>query len=51
MNKALKTGLQIGALVLGGIVTLMNTKVSNAEMKSEIAKEVNKAMKNQAKES
>lgn len=51
MNKAWKTGLQIGALMLGAVVTAINAKVSNAEMKSEVAKEVSKAMKNQAKES
>lgn len=47
--KAIKTGLKIGALALAGIVTILNNKMSNDEMKETVAKEVAEALKNQAK--
>ena len=49
--KAIKTGLKIGALALAGVVTILNNKMSNDEMKETVAKQVAEALKNQAKES
>ena len=49
--KVLKTGLKIGALALAGVVTLVNNKLSNDEMKETVAKKVEEALANQAKES
>lgn len=49
--RAIKTGLKLGALALAGVVTLLNNKMSSDEMKETVAKEVNKALSNQVKES
>lgn len=49
--KAIKTGLKLGALALAGVVTILNNKMSSDDMKETVAKEVEKALKNQAKES
>lgn len=50
-DKLVKTGLKLGALALAGVVTILNNKTSSDEMKETVAKEVAKAMSNQAKES
>lgn len=50
-DKLVKTGLKIGALALAGVVTILNNKTSSDEMKETVAKEVEKALANQAKES
>lgn len=47
--KAIKTGLKLGALALAGVVTILNNKMSNDEMKETVAKEVSKALENQVK--
>jgi hypothetical protein len=47
--KAIKTGLKLGALALAGVVTILNNKMSSDEMKETVAKEVTKALENQAK--
>lgn len=49
--KAIKTGLKLGALALAGVVTVLNSKVSNDEMKETVAKEVKEALAKQTKES
>ena len=49
--KAIKTGLKLGALVLAGVVTILNNKVSDNEMKETVAKEVAKALNKQVEES
>lgn len=53
MNKAnlLKTGLKLGALALAGVVTILNNKVADDEMKAAVAEKVAEALANQAKES
>lgn len=53
MNKAkiIKTGLKIGALVLAGVVTLINDKVNKSEMDETVAKKVAEALANQTEES
>lgn len=50
-SKMLKTGLKIGSLVLAGIATVLSDKVTKADTDETIAKEVAKALENQAKES
>lgn len=49
--KVLKTGLKIGALALAGVVTIINNKINEDEMKTTIAKKVEEALANQVKES
>ena len=49
--KIIKTGLKLGALALAGLVTVLNSKLSSDEMKETVAKEVEEALKNKAKES
>lgn len=49
--KIIKTGLKLGALALAGVVTLLNSKLSSDEMKETVAKEVEEALKSNAKES
>ena len=49
--KVLKAGLKVGALVLAGVVTTLNNKLSNAEMEETVAKKVAEALENQVKES
>lgn len=49
--KVLKAGLKVGALVLAGVVTALNNKLSNAEMEETVAKKVAEALENQVKES
>ena len=49
--KIIKTGLKLGALALAGVVTILNSKLSSDEMKETVAKEVEEALKNKAKES
>lgn len=47
--KVIKTGLKLGALALAGVVTILNNKMSNDEMKETVAKEVKEAMSKQVK--
>ena len=49
--KVIKTCLSIGGTVLMGVATLINNKVADDKMKETVAKEVQKALTNQAKES
>lgn len=49
--KLLKTGLKVGAIVLAGVVTVLNNKVADEEMKATVAKKVEEALANQVKES
>ena len=49
--KVIKTGLKIGALVLAGVVTVINDKVTKSEMNETVAKKVAEALANQAEES
>lgn len=49
--KVIKTGLKVGALALAGVVTILNNKMAGDEMKETVAKEVEKALANQVKES
>lgn len=50
-TKVLKTGLKVGALALGGVLTWLNNKIANNEMKETVVEEVKKALAEQAKES
>lgn len=50
-TKLLKNGLKVGALVLAGVVTMLNNKVADDEMKATVEKKVAEALANQAKES
>lgn len=49
--KVLKACLKVGALVLAGVVTALNNKLSNAEMEETVAKKVAEALANQVEES
>ena len=49
--KAIKTGLKLGALVLAGVVTILNNKMADNEMKETVAKTVAEELAKQAKES
>lgn len=49
--KMLKTGLKLGALMLAGVVTVLNDKVAKSEMDETVAKKVAEALANQAEES
>ena len=53
MNKAKLVDFAIkgGALLLAGVVTVLNNKSSENAMKDAVAKEVAEALANQAKES
>lgn len=53
MNKAKMMDIAIkgGALMLAGLVTVLNNKSSENAMKETVAKEVAKALENQVKES
>lgn len=48
-TKAIKTGLKLGALVLAGVATLINSKLSSDEMKEAVAKEVKEVTTKQVK--
>lgn len=47
--KTIKTCLKLGALVLAGVATLINSKLSSDEMKEAVAKEVKTATTKQVK--
>ena len=49
--KMLKTGLKLGALMLAGVVTVLNDKVNKADMEETIAKKVAETLAHQAEES
>ena len=49
--KVIKTGLKIGALVLAGVVTIINDRVSKSEMDETVAKKVTEALAHRAEES
>lgn len=49
--KMLKFSLKLGALMLAGVVTVLNDKVSKTEMEETIAKKVAEKLANQAEES
>lgn len=48
-TKAIKTGLKLGSLILAGVATLINNKLSSDEMKEVVAKEVKEVTTKQAK--
>lgn len=48
-TKVIKTGLKLGALVLAGVATLINSKLSSDEMKEAVAKEVKEVTTKQVK--
>jgi hypothetical protein len=49
--KLAKPALKVGALALAGVVTVLNNKMADNEMKAEVAKRVAEELANQAKES
>lgn len=53
MNKAkvIKTCIKAGALLLAGVVTILNDKVTKTEMDEAVAAKVAEALANQAEES
>lgn len=53
MNKAKLIDLAVkgGALILAGVVTVMNNKVAHKEMEETVAKKVAEELANRAKES